>query len=392
MKPKRQISWPYRPSFTLVELLVVIAIIGIMSGMILFALAGARQDANISRTRRTITKLNAIILQEWEEFRYRSARIDIDPEMLRPQAAFAGQPPLSPREGARLRMIVLRDLMRMEMPDRLSDIVYPPTAYKAALFTADNSSGITSNDLPYYTGAAGTFPGTRPVPPKYNNYRLKVGLGAVPSPYTGAVIPIPSSLPPTLNTTHQGAEWLYQIVAAANYQGGSAMEAFNASEIDDVDGDGLFEFVDAWGTPIRWLRWPAGFPSPLNIPYQRQDATAGIPERGSPDAMDPIRTDWRWPGATPAEKPWLLVPLIISAGPDRVFDVSFDQASTIVYATQTWSGTNSPAHAAGGAYFFPDPYVGTSSGVGLGSLFDEDSDGTLNGASDNITNHSLILE
>ena len=51
------------------------------------------------------------------------------------------------------------------------------------------------------------------------------------------------------------AECLYMIVMSIP----GAAEQFHASEIGDVDNDGLPEFIDAWGRPIRFLRWPAGF-------------------------------------------------------------------------------------------------------------------------------------
>jgi hypothetical protein len=38
-----------------------------------------------------------------------------------------------------------------------------------------------------------------------------------------------------------------------------ALEAFHGSEIADTDGDGLLEFVDAWGKPIQFLRWAPAF-------------------------------------------------------------------------------------------------------------------------------------
>ncbi|GIX00943.1 MAG: hypothetical protein KatS3mg111_4275 [Pirellulaceae bacterium] len=381
-----------RPSFTLVELLVAIAILGSMAGLVLFALAGARQDANIARTRHTIEKINAVILQEWEEFRYRAVRIDVDSTWLRPDRGLGGQPLLSPREGARLRMMVLRDWMRMELPDRVTDVWYPPTAYKTVLRTANNNP---NDDVPFYVGQSTAAPlGQRHVPPRWNIYRSRVGLASIASPFSGSVAPQPATLPPNINGINQGAEWLYQIVATSTYQGGSALEAFRPQEIGDTDDDGLPEFIDAWGNPIRWLRWPAGFPSELN-------RARGV---ANPDAMDPLRTDWRWIDANVNAngKPWLLVPLIISAGPDGVFDVAFDLDmdpntagdQPLAYAAMVWSGTTtSPAYGQAGPYYYPDPYFGVYGGNGgLGALFDEDQDGTTNGAADNITNHSLLLE
>ncbi len=382
--------------FTLVELLVAIAIMGVLVGMVLFSLAGAQTDSKIARTKATIEKINAVILEEWEKYRYRAARIDIDSSLLRPDKGLGGQPALSPREGARLRMIVLRDLMRMEMPDRWTDILYPPTSYKAALYTFDNMNNGTIPDLPYYAGNpaanANAFPGARVVPGKLNIYRSQVGIPSFPSPTTAPVSPVPASIPPAV-VANQGAELLYMIVANANYSGGSALEGFRSSEIGDTDEDGLPEFLDAWGNPIRWLRWPSGFSSPLNTPYL-QDSNGG-----NADAMDPLRTDWRWRTDRANAKPWLLVPLVVSAGPDEIFDLTFDTSSGLTFAAQPWPGTtNSPAHFAQGPYFFPDPYIGSLdangvyTGAGLGSAIDTDGDGTIDGATDNITNYSLILE
>ncbi len=365
-----------RPSFTLVELLTAIAILGIMSGMVLVVLAGAQRDAYVARTRGTIQKLHEIVLQRWEEYRYRAPKINLPPEWLLPQAALGGQVALSPREGSRLRMIVLRDLMRMEMPDRMSDIEFPPTIYKVAGFTYDNPppSLNTGNDTPYTL--------TRTVPGQYNNLRQRAGLGSLPSPYTGPVVSVvPSGYSGSINS----AEWLYYIVAASNFQGGSALEYFRPSEVGDVDDDNHPEFIDAWGNPIWWIRWPSSFDSPYNA-------------YGAADAMDPLHTDWRWMDAAFENKPWTLVPLIISSGPDGVFDIKFEGASSpIIYATQRWvRATDSPAHSAGPIpYYFPDPFVdayannGQLVKTGLGSVLDQDGDGTTDGAADNIHNHNL---
>lgn len=395
-----------RTGFTLVELLVAIAIIGVLVGMVLFSLAGAQTDSKITRTKGTIEKINSVILEEWEKYRYRAARLDIDGNLLRPEKALGGQPRLSPREGARMRMIVLRDLMRMEMPDRWPDILSPPTNYKAALFTYDNVDGVMNNDAPYYVGE-------RVVPGKLNIYRAGlrsslrrlapgVQVPAFTSPTTVAVSEYPrmNQLPVEL-LTHGGAELLYMIVANANYSGGSALEGFRSSEIGDIDEDGLPEFLDAWGNPITWIRWPSGFSSPLNTPFNPES------NAGNSDAMDPLRTDWRfafdnWRFPAPDDdqkaKPWLLVPLVASAGPDGVFDLLFDiPGQDLNYATQLWAGpTNSPSHRQGGGYNFLDPYIGsydssgTYTGAGLGSIYDANSDG--DDSVDNVTNYSLILE
>lgn len=403
----------YRPSFTLVELLVVIAIIGVMAGMLLYTLAGAQRDALTSRTQATIRKLNDIILDRWEGYRYRSTKINIPPSFLN-TFVVGGQPQtaLSPREAARVRMMILRDTMRMEFPDRYTDILYTPSAYNVALRTADNVDPFndTTNDL------ALSPPLSRDVPGIYNNLRRKlVTTGPLTTPYTAGVGQNGFLLPartingipyPAMTDSFQGAELLYQIVAMTNYNGSNGLEFFRPTEIGDLDNDGLPEFLDGWGRPIRWLRWPAGYgyvdKAALGNDQYLIDSSrppdSALNDQSVADPLDPLRTDWRWSFTNFSQKPWMLVPLIVSAGPDGMFDLQFDEKSPLAYATYKWQGqTDSPKHFPD--YFYVDPYRGyydNSTGAinqgGLGQWIDEDGVNTTFGVADNITNYALILE
>lgn len=42
----------------------------------------------------------------------------------------------------------------------------------------------------------------------------------------------------------------------------ASIDSFNSSELQDTDGDGLMEIVDAWGNPIRFYRWPTRLVKP----------------------------------------------------------------------------------------------------------------------------------
>ncbi len=230
---------------------------------------------------------------------------------------------------------------------------------------------------------------------------------------TTAISTVPAGSRPTgfPTETLQSAELLYMIVANSNYNGANGLEFFRPSEIADTDGDNFPEFIDAWGNPILWIRWPAGYGVVDNTSMSAEQIRNSRPpdsvlnDRSVPDPLDPLRTDWRWshPAFTNVSKPWMLIPLIISSGPDGYFDIRTDYSPEINYGTQVWTmgGTGSAAHSAGIPYSFPDPYVNyydiSTSPVqeakgGIGEWIDGDSNPNTFGAQDNITNYSLLLE
>lgn len=313
-----------RPSFTLVELLVVIAIIAIMAGMVMFTLASAQQDALRTRTRGTIDKINQVILERWEGYRYRSVKLPISSEALQKKL-------VSARLVATLRSLFLKDMMRMELPDNYLDLAYFPTKHMGY----DSSPGR-----------------------EYNVLRNYFGMGQIPEGKT--VVDQPSKPPrPSWAEEYQASECLYAIVAHSTSGGGSALEGFVASEIGDVDGDGFPEFIDAWGEPIGWIRWPAGFESLLNQSYKNIQPPQ--------DAFDPLRTadEWNTPPATP--KPWTVVPLIISAGADGEFGIALPENAFAVTKTIFLGGTGAPE---------------------VGQTIPGEADKIT----DNVSNHDILLE
>jgi hypothetical protein len=62
------------------------------------------------------------------------------------------------------------------------------------------------------------------------------------------------------NHTHKTAraEMLYAILVEGSGPWGSVFSRsdFSDKEVKDTDGDGLPEFVDAWGQPLQFFRWP----------------------------------------------------------------------------------------------------------------------------------------
>jgi hypothetical protein len=101
-------------------------------------------------------------------------------------------------------------------------------------------------------------------------------------------------------------------------------------EIGDYDGDGLREFHDGWGHPIRFVRWPAGF-----VPIQGADTDLQNDGRSDrtqntlpanvdldeliPDPFDPRNAHFTETGSYA----FALFPLIYSAGPDGTYDINY---------------------------------------------------------------------
>lgn len=66
-----------------------------------------------------------------------------------------------------------------------------------------------------------------------------------------------SASAPHLRQTESSA-LLYWLLTKSEIYGVSPVDEseFSTSEVRDTDGDGLLEFVDAWGHPLRFYRWP----------------------------------------------------------------------------------------------------------------------------------------
>src|SRR5262249_40220863 len=63
------------------------------------------------------------------------------------------------------------------------------------------------------------------------------------------------------NPVLDSSEILYDFLTQSNVLGNPpvAGDTFSPAEVKDTDNDGLPEFIDAWGNPLRFYRWPTRF-------------------------------------------------------------------------------------------------------------------------------------
>lgn len=341
-----------RPGFTVMELLIVMAIIALISSAILFAMFGALEEAKAARTRTQIAKLHEIISDRYDAFESRSLQF---PAM----ASLSVLP--DPREVARVRVLGLRDLMRMEMPDRITDVANGP------------------EDLMMY------YP---------NIYAATVVPVSVRLAQPSAQRNFQARASATWTVSHQGAECLYLIISSIREEGGDPIDYFTDSEIGDVDGDGMREILDAWGQPIGFLRWAPGYVSPMQVPNPDLN----------PDPFDPLKTDVRWRYNLPVRAglnsgTYRLMPLIYSAGNDGEVEI-VDQGSAFFYRqTPLMAGIpNNPpwpfalTPPAPQRVYPNDPYyLDSGTGYLIGEEIDLNGDG-IPGYADNITNHLIEVK
>jgi prepilin-type N-terminal cleavage/methylation domain-containing protein len=282
--------------FTLIELLVAISIIATLSAMFLGASRAAMEHSRAARTRTTIDKLNTLLMERWAD--YETRRVDM---------AFV---PPTAEATADYRLIALRELMKFEMPDRWSDVDLGSSINPIGKTASRDQASVFLKNVPslariYYRHAL--------------EAQTKANANSKPESFT----------------QYEGPECLYMIIMYACGEG-EARSMFSAQDIGDVDGDGAPEFLDGWGKPIGFVRWPAGF-------APRSSLMSWNTEQNTPDAdndhdpFDPFRRDLQLSTQDYTESnaslakyiaplrdgspAFRLVPLIYSAGPDGEYDI-----------------------------------------------------------------------
>ena len=245
-----------RPGFTLVELIVVIGIMLVLLSLAGAAVSGARAASKRVATEALIGKLDAIIQQQYSGYASRSA-------------ATSGGVPTGMTGSSYRAWYVRRNLISGDLPDRWSDVA----ALAAGSVTVSTS-------------------GTAKLP-----------LTAPQRAYAGVWKSFSTSQQSSVPQQYAGAECLFLIVMQGGIASCIDCGDLRTSERGDKDGDGAYEFWDAWGNPIGFILWPAGLQWP---PGQSDRFFAGA---RSLDAAFPAA------GTSPA--PGLgMRPLIYSAGPD----------------------------------------------------------------------------
>jgi prepilin-type N-terminal cleavage/methylation domain-containing protein len=247
-----------RDGFTLLELLIVVAIMAILMGLSFVAFQGLGDQAKEEATNATIQKINQLLEDRREKFE-RSISI---PNSVRQRNAIKGVMKLltdgnffafdstSPevlilaKKTAYLFDFPQQMVERTTLGDtstnvpgnlpakipNMPDSVYTRIAYASARQELINDGNATPTEAQILTRAQRKWVGGTDGTRTFSGHR-----------------------PDT-----ESAELLYYFLSTGGDFGAAsiASDRFTNEEIEDTDNDGLPEFVDAWGAPLRYYRWP----------------------------------------------------------------------------------------------------------------------------------------
>jgi prepilin-type N-terminal cleavage/methylation domain-containing protein len=290
---------PEPRGFTLVELLVVMVIISILLGFILNAAMSSVKRAQERATQTLITKLEGGLNDRLDALLQsrpdpRTAHLALAAVYNSTYYGNANYPNNGVMPGfLRAQVIAWYDYIKSEMPDTFfvqNDPNYPinfagtpyplgstnlqnyilPMGNSIAAPYGDNNTSNPAGTGVYgasYAAAAGLYKNVSAGGISY----LPPGYDGVDNNQNGLIDDLPEGVPnatdqqtflSALAATHKHntarAEMLYALLVEGRGPLGSVFnrDEFTDKEVQDTDGDGLFEFVDAWGNPLQFFRWP----------------------------------------------------------------------------------------------------------------------------------------
>jgi prepilin-type N-terminal cleavage/methylation domain-containing protein len=255
--------------FTLLELLIVIAIIGVLLTISVQVSQVFIVQAERNSTRATIRKINGLLNDRIEAYdriytgetrrRFIRAIVSTLEKYAETEETFTYALKTPDEAESALRVLARKTGFRYYFPQKMADL----TDFEPSL----EIPGVS--DVLY----------SRVMAPLARQQLID---GGNPNPTANEIKIRATSNWNLHDPSTESSELLYYFLLSSTAFGSSSLDAdqFNGSEVMDTDGDGLPEFVDRWGQPLRFYRWPTRLIRPTgtstNITNKQRDIAAFV--------------------------------------------------------------------------------------------------------------------
>lgn len=254
-----------RPGFTLVELLIVVAIIALLASMLGVTISAMLTGARETQTLATIQKLDGLVLERQKAME----RFFLSPQFRRvvEQRKSAFDRVIPGLSNKFVETFARKQFQKFYLPQSFADFVW------AGRLLRDIEPGIDVGSPPTVAGGP------------------RGPANGIPDRIEGVEFPPKVDLDVHDSVT-ESAELLYFALTELDVFGVPPIgtDAFSTNEVADTDGDGLKEFVDGWGQPLRFYRWPTRLFKPYGLlGPDGQPGAAGTNDNASSESsvLDP---------------------------------------------------------------------------------------------------------
>tara|TARA_R110002072_G_scaffold173600_1_gene328233 strand:- start:30303 stop:31646 length:1344 start_codon:yes stop_codon:yes gene_type:complete len=260
--------------FTLIEILIVLSIVSIVAAALGVTISNMMTNAREAQTTATLRKIDGLIIERQQglqrafEGRDFIRYVSTTHEKLRLGDPANGIPALISIDDRSVEAVARKDFARLFFPQRFAEMIDTRT---------------------------GPAPGTAGADGIPDRIQFDDAYGSVVT-WTGGTIKTPTNHNP--NT--ESAELLYFALTRMEVFGVplTAVDDFSTREVADTDNDGLPEFIDGWGNPLRFYRWPTRLFKPYGLfGLDGVPGTAGDDPGSRPGVADfADLSEIGWPG------------------------------------------------------------------------------------------------
>jgi prepilin-type N-terminal cleavage/methylation domain-containing protein len=251
-------------AFTLIELLIVVTIISILAAALGVTITNMMTTAKEAQTTATLRKIDGLITERLQGLQRTFDSSDFrHQENVTRNELRLGTPSLTGLSQRTIGVIARKRLTRLAFPQRFTEMI-----------DARGWSGAVADGIPDRIQFDEVYGGDDDL---NNNGVLDgnttVGDGIFTEDLNdnGVFDPSPLRWSGGALQNHsvetESAELLYFAITRLEVFGAPlvGVDEFSTREVADTDNDGLPEFVDGWGNPLRFYRWPTRLFKPYGL-------------------------------------------------------------------------------------------------------------------------------